>query len=41
MKVQNIQDGIREQDIYEIRSLRLGNGEEVRKKVLEQSYVCG
>ena len=40
LKVQSIQDGIREQDIYEIRSVRLGNGEEVRKEVLEQSYVC-
>ena len=40
-KVRNIQDGITEENIYEITSLRLGNGEEVRKEVLEQSYVCG
>ena len=39
-KVRNIQDGITEEKIYEITSLRLGNGEEVRKEVLEQSYVC-
>ena len=39
-KVRNIQDDIREQDIYEIESLRVANGEEVRKEVLEQSYVC-
>ena len=31
---------MKEQDIYEVESLRIANGEEVKKEVLQQTYVC-
>ena len=40
LKVKSIHDGMREQDIYEIESLRIANREEVKKEVLQRTYVC-
>ena len=36
----SIRDGMKEQDIYEIVSLRIANEVKVDKELLEQTYVC-